>query len=125
MMSRGFRADGSRLWFTWKDDGRDVYFLPDFGVWPGQYSYSTPFVAGKVRPLRPPLLPRLASGLRELAKPPTADKRLAEIVARARDEILAADRFLSEAVAGPGVHLMRGSIAEWREALQDPDLSTG
>lgn len=108
------------LWFTWKDDGREIYFQPDFGAWPGLTQNVEPMVMGDIRRVRPRLSfgARLAAGIKALASNQTLDERTEEVVVRATRDLLSVDRFLTTGEADEGLRFRYGSVEAWRDALQ-------
>lgn len=111
------------LWFTWKDDGRDIYFAPDFAAWSGE-SRDTAFLVGggeiRRKQARLSFRARLAAGWRALTTTQTVEERTQEVVALARRDLLAIDHFLTTGDAEAGLRARHGSLEAWREALRQP-----
>ena len=103
------------LWFTWKNEGADAYFLPRFAVWRGPERTGEVLVSGAVAAPAASLGKRLAAGLRQLTKPPpTPDARLAEVLEGARLDLATLDRFLTDGEPGARLHITHGSAADLR-----------
>lgn len=106
---RGGRLQG--LAFNWKHDNAEIYFVPTFAVWQGETKDSPVLVSGMTTPARE----RFWTRFRNLFAPaPDPEDRLAQVVAQARREILALDRFLTTGECDIPVQLRRGSAEDLR-----------